>query len=229
MKSSKTTDLLLVLTGALLVVTVLFGVAARRFVPTSAKATMCIVLDPGHGGEDGGASGADGTREKHLNLAVTQSLGDLLTVMGYTVVYTRTDDVMVNAVGDTLRDRKVSDMNNRLALIETADLAVSIHQNNFSDPQYSGTQVFYGGKVAESRDLAESIQQTVVAQLQPQNTRTVKAGAENSYLLKQSTRPTVLVECGFLSNVQERELLKTRTYQRQMAFAILSGIIQHLS
>ena len=229
MKRLRWMDVASVLTGAVLVLTVAFGIVARRFTAGTVSVAPRIVLDPGHGGEDGGASGADGTSEKEINLAVSRPLGDLLTVMGFSVTYTRTEDTMVNAVGNTLRERKVSDMKNRLALIEQADLAISLHQNNFPQPQYSGTQVFYGTASPQSQVLAAAIQEAVATRLQPQNTRQIKAGSGDIYLLKHTTRPMVLVECGFLSNEQERERLKTTDYQRRLAFAIAGGVLVHLS
>lgn len=217
-------DILSVVIAAALLFTVAFGVTVRRANGPTAD-TFHIVIDAGHGGEDGGAEAADGTPEKHINLSIAQPLGDLLTVLGYTVTYTRTADTMVDAVGETLRKRKVSDMYNRLALIEQADLAVSIHQNKFSQTQYSGAQVFYGRGNAESAVWAESIRSSIVAQLQPHNKRPLKKGESSVFLLSHATVPLVLVECGFLSNEAEREQLKNREYQRQMAFAIAGGIL----
>ena len=219
------TDIMIVLVSVALMVTVAFGMTERRGVSARVNTSPHILIDAGHGGADGGAEGADGTTEKHINLAIARPLGELLRVMGYTVSYTRTEDTMVDAVGDTLRERKVSDMKNRLSLIEQADMTVSIHQNKFPQTQYSGAQVFYGTGSADSRALAESIRSSVIALLQPTNTRELKQGDGSVYLLKQATQPLVLVECGFLSNETEREKLKTREYQLQMAFAVAVGVL----
>lgn len=219
------TDIAIVLVGAALAVTVALGVTGRRGASACVDTAPHILIDAGHGGADGGAEGADGTLEKDINLAIARPLGDLLRVMGYTVSYTRTEDTMVGAVGDTLRERKVSDMKNRLALIEQADMTVSIHQNKFPQTKYSGAQVFYGTGSADSRALAESIRSSIIAFLQPTNTRELKQGDGSVYLLKQATQPVVLVECGFLSNETEREKLKTREYQLQMAFAVAAGVL----
>ena len=132
---------------------------------------------------------------------------------------------MVNAEGDTLRARKVSDMRNRLSMIEAADMTVSIHQNKFPQTQYSGTQVFYGTASPESQPLAAAIRESVLTLLQPNNTRELKKGDSSVYLLKNATKPIVLVECGFLSNVAEREQLKTREYRQRLAFAIAGGVM----
>ncbi len=222
---STVTDVAIVLVSAALMITVAFGVTERRGVSAFVSASPHVLVDAGHGGADGGAEGADGTSEKEINLAIARPLGDLLRVLGYTVSYTRTEDVMVNTEGDTLRERKVSDMKNRLAMIEQADLAISIHQNKFSQAQYSGTQVFYGTGSADSHALAASIRSSVIDLLQPTNTRELKKSDGNVYLLKHATRPLVLVECGFLSNETEHEKLKTREYQLQMAFAIAVGVL----
>ena len=218
-------DIAIVMVSAAIIIVAAFGVTERRGVSAHASASPHILIDAGHGGEDGGAEGADGTLEKHINLAIARPLGDLLRVMGYTVSYTRTEDTMVSAVGDTLRERKVSDIRNRLLMIQQADMTISIHQNKFPQTQYSGTQVFYGTGSADSRVLAAAIRSSVLSLLQPQNTRELKQGDGSVYLLKHATQPLVLVECGFLSNEAEREKLKTREYQLQMAFAIAVGVV----
>ena len=216
----------IVIVGAAVFMTVAFGITERRAVSAQVNASPHILIDAGHGGEDGGAEGADGTLEKDINLAVARPLGDLLRVMGYTVSHTRTEDTMVNAQGNTLRERKVSDIRNRLSMIEQAELTVSIHQNKFPQTQYSGTQVFYGSGSLDSQLLADAIRSAVLSLLQPDNTRELKKDDGSVYLLKHATRPLALVECGFLSNEAEREKLKTHEYRQQMAFAIACGILE---
>lgn len=220
-------DIAIVLVCGVLLLTVAWGVTDRRAVQTASTSSPHIVIDPGHGGADGGAEAADGTLEKTLNLAVSRPLCDLLTVMGYTVEMTRTTDVMLNTEGDTLRERKVSDMRNRLAMVEQADLTVSIHQNKFTQAQYSGAQIFYSGNTEESRLVASSVRDQVISLLQPENTRELKRGTGDIYLLHHATRPIILVECGFLSNAAELEKLKDATYQRQMAFAVAAGVLTY--
>lgn len=223
-KSTKM-DVAIVLLCVAIFFEVLCGITMRRGTAAQTTPAPVMLIDAGHGGEDGGAEGADGTLEKHLNLAIAGALGDMLQVMGYTVTYTRTEDTMVNAEGDTLRARKVSDMRNRLSMIEAADMTVSIHQNKFPQTQYSGTQVFYGTASPESQPLAAAIRESVLTLLQPNNTRELKKGDSSVYLLKNATKPIVLVECGFLSNVAEREQLKTREYRQRLAFAIAGGVM----
>lgn len=222
---STATDIAIVIVSAALMVTLAFGVTQRRGAAACVSTSPHILIDAGHGGEDGGAEGADGTLEKDINLAIARPLGDLLQVMGCSVAYTRTEDTMVNATGGTLRERKVSDIRNRLSMIEQADMTVSIHQNKFPQTQYSGTQVFYGAGSDDSQVLAAAIRSSVLSLLQPENTRELKKGDGSVYLLKHATHPLVLVECGFLSNEAEREKLKTREYQLQMAFAIAVGVV----
>ena len=224
---STVTDIAIVLLCGALILTMAWGVTDRRAVQAVRTDAPCILIDPGHGGADGGASAPDGTLEKELNLAVSLPLRDLLTVMGYTVRMTRTTDVMLNTEGETLRERKVSDIHNRLAMSEEADLTVSIHQNNFTQPQYYGTQIFYSGNTEESRVLADSVREQVIGLLQPDNTRELKRGTSDVYLLHHATRPMILVECGFLSNQAELAKLKDATYQRQMAFAVAAGVMTY--
>ena len=149
--------------------------------------------------------------------------------MGFSVVMTRETDTMLHGGEATLRERKVADMKRRLDMVQTARLTVSLHQNRFSQAKYSGTQVFYSPNTPESREIAQAIQETVVSLLQPHNTRPLKAGDSTVYLLHRATAPIVLVECGFLSNKAECEKLKTRAYQRQMAFAVAGGVMKGLA
>ena len=220
-------DTAIVLVCGALLFTVLFGVADRQS-SAELRDAPCILIDPGHGGADGGATAGDGTEEKELNLKIAAPLRDMLCVMGYRVVSTRTDDSMICTEGSTLRERKVSDMRNRLAMINAAELTVSIHQNKFSQAQYWGTQVFYSANTAESKLLAESIRACVVEWLQPTNTRELKRGTEEVYLLHRAERPMVLVECGFLSNAEELERLKKEDYRQTLAFAVAVGTMKYI-
>ncbi len=187
-----------------------------------------ILIDPGHGGMDGGASAADGTLEKHINLAVATDLYDLFVLWGYPVRCTRLTDVSVHdaqAVGT--RQIKLSDMRNRLAMYEECDLVISLHQNHFSAEKYYGTQVFFSVNDPRSAELASAVRERVVANLQPDNTRELKRATDGIYLLHHTTRPAILVECGFLSNRQECAKLKDTLYQQQLAFSIFEGYCQY--
>ncbi len=188
-----------------------------------------VLIDPGHGGADGGATGADGTQEKMVNLAVSRTLFSLLRVMGVSTGVTRADDRSIHtADATTLREQKVSDMHNRLALYNEATLVVSIHQNHFSQSKYSGAQVFCSPGHPQSRPLGEEIRNAVIGLLQPDNTRELKTADDSVFLLANTKTPAVLVECGFLSNPAECKKLADVTYRRQMAFAVAGGVFSFL-
>lgn len=188
-----------------------------------------IVIDPGHGGEDGGAVGADGTLEKDLNLSVAETLAELLRTAGFDVRMTRTDDRMLyDLYGDQTEysgKKKTFDLKNRLrfAREENAALFVSVHMNLFPQPQYSGLQVYYA-KTEGSRAAADAVQSYARQYLQPQNTRQTKQASSSIYLLHRADRPAILIECGFLSNEAELSHLRDETYRRQLALVIACAI-----
>ena len=189
-----------------------------------------VIVDAGHGGEDGGAIGIDGTVEKNINLDIALKLRNILKFYGFDVIMTRTDDVMTcNDNLKTLRERKVSDIHNRFALIEENPDAVfvSIHQNKFSDTSQHGTQVFYSGYNEKSKKLAEYIQDSVKNNLQPQNSRVVKKSGSGIYLLYHAKTPAVLVECGFVSNSDEVKQLNNEEYRMKIALLIADGILKY--
>ena len=224
MKNERITEYLIFLVCFLLTLAVALGATARRVVSATVYAPPHILVDAGHGGADGGAVAADGTLEKDINLKIARSLADFLRLAGFRVTETRTEDTMVGDGGNTMRERKVSDIRFRAKQSETADVTVSIHQNKFEQSRYSGAQFFYAA-VSGSQELAEVMRETVTRLLQPENTRELKAGGKDIYLLAHAVKPTVLAECGFLSNETEREKLKTEDYQKQMALAIGAGLI----
>lgn len=190
--------------------------------------TPTVIIDPGHGGFDGGALTNDGFPEKNINLEISIYLKKILDLWGYNTVITRESDISLEDEGlTTIRQRKKSDIYNRMAVMESIDNAVfvSIHQNHYSVERYSGAQVFYSRNFSEeSCQLAEYIQESIVSVLQPHNTRLVKECGDSVYLMYNAVKPAVLVECGFLSNNEESELLKTDAYRRKMAFCIAMGI-----
>lgn len=190
-----------------------------------------VIVDAGHGGEDGGAVGVNGVLEKDINLAIALELEKYLLQNNFQVVMIRDSDV---SVGDqslgTISERKRSDTKSRLRTVEETGecVLISIHQNHFSQSKYSGAQVFYSTNRAESADLAEAIRQSVVGSLQPDNKRENKPADSGIYLLHKCPVPGVLVECGFLSNPEETEKLCTEQYQKDMAAAIYNGLIVYL-
>ena len=155
-----------------------------------------VVIDAGHGGEDGGAISVTGVRESTLNLEISQRLNDLLHFLGIQTKMIRTEDVSVYTEGETIAQKKVSDIHNRVAMVEQTPNAVlvSIHQNQFSESQYRGAQVFYA---SGSQELAELLQSELAEQVDPKNHRECKP-AKGIYLLEHISCPAVLVECGFL-------------------------------
>ena len=189
---------------------------------------ICIVLDAGHGGRDAGKIGINGAEEKDINLEIVMRLKRLLESEGIRVVLTREDDNGLYQEGSS--NKKVEDMRNRCALIkeEMPVFTVSIHQNSYPEEYVKGAQVFYYGKSAESKKLAEMIQASMVERLDPENRRKAKAN-ESYYLLKRTPVPTVIVECGFLSNSEEAALLITEEYQEKAAWSIHMGIMQYLN
>ncbi len=196
----------------------------------SAEASLpekIIIIDPGHGGEDCGAIGADGTYEKDLNLAVSLVLGNKLTDLGYTVIYTRTDDRLLYREEENIFGfRKIYDLRNRCALSEDYPQAmyVSVHMNSFGQASCRGLQVYYAPDRADSHLFAEKIQQAVVENLQPDNHRTIRSG-KDLYLLEHVKNPVVLIECGFISNAEECADLSDEGYRNRLADAIAQGIV----
>ncbi len=186
-----------------------------------------IVIDSGHGFFDAGKTGINGAQEKDINLAIAKKLKNNLLQQGYEVRMTREDD---DVLYDGSRpDTKQEDMKKRVALMNDQGclMAVSIHQNSFTEEKYKGAQVFYYTGSEESRRLAASIQQSFVELLDDTNTRQEKANSDY-YLLKKTTVPAVICECGFLSNGEEAALLVTDEYQEKAAWAITVGIIKYL-
>lgn len=191
-----------------------------------------VVLDAGHGGEDGGAVAPDGTVEKEINLSITECISYFFDWYGYEYVLTRrTDELIGDNTLPSIRERKVSDIRQRMSLIEAVPDAVllSIHQNYYISEKYSGTQVFYAKNAPGSSELAEYIQYAVVNALQPENTRKVKPTEGTVYLLDKAEKTSVMVECGFLSNGNERNRLKDPVYRMQMAYFIVRGVCDYFN
>ena len=152
----------------------------------------------------------------------------MLKLSGFDVVMTRTDDIGTDSTeASQIALRKKSDLKNRLALMEKYpdSVYISIHLNKFTTSAANGAQVFYSKNRKESADIAKAVQNSIKQQLQPYNTRVVKQGTSATYLLHNATVPTIIVECGFLSNKSDLEKLKTEQYQKQMAFSVLCGVL----
>lgn len=189
-----------------------------------------VLIDAGHGGEDGGAVGVGGVIEKEINLSISASVADFLTLCGFDVTMTRGDDSDLSSEGESIKTRKYSDMTNRLKLYNADNTAVvSIHQNQFTDSSAHGTQVFYSPNHADSERLAQCIRGSVTALLQPENDREIKKAGKSIYLLKNAENPAVIVECGFISNPEECALLCDSDYQQQMSFAVSTGFLDYIN
>ena len=191
--------------------------------------TPIVIIDAGHGGEDGGAVANDGTVEKDINLKIAVKLNDILSTLGYQTYLIRKTDTAIHTSGDTIRQRKISDIKNRFAIMNKYSncLYISIHQNKFDDVNVHGAQTFYSPNNEESKNLAEFVQNSISSQLQKDNKRVIKKSGTDIFLLYNATKPTIMVECGFISNVNELKNLKDDEYQRKMALSIAIGIINY--
>lgn len=188
-----------------------------------------VVIDAGHGGVDGGAISCTGVYESHINLEIALRLEDLMHLLGVRTVMIRNTDRSVYTEGNTIAAKKVSDIKHRLQTVNTTPnaLFVSIHQNNFSDPKYSGAQIFYNQK-PESKHLAEILQEAVRENLDPGNKRKPKK-TTGVYLMEHINCIGVLIECGFLSNHQEEAKLRDPSYQQKLCCVIAATVSQYLN
>lgn len=210
----------------------IFGTEDPRYLITNATAEneKTVIVDAGHGGFDGGAVADDGTPEKDINLSIALKLSALLKLHGYNVIMTRTTDTGTELdSSESIAKRKKSDMGERLRIINENPEAifVSIHLNKFTTSSAVGAQVFYSPNDARSVQLGSSLQKAIKSLLQAENERTIKKATKSTYLLYKANIPAVIVECGFLSNKRELELLKTDEYRSKMAFAVLCGILNY--
>ena len=185
-------------------------------------AEMVVVVDSGHGGSDPGKVGINGAIEKDVNLKIAIKLKSLLEEQGIKVIMTREDE-------NGLADSKVEDLKKRVSIInqEKPLLAVSIHQNSYQGESIHGAQVFYFTHSQEGEKAAKIIQEALL-EADSENTRSAKAN-DTYYMLKKTEVPVVIVECGFLSNQKEADLLVTEEYQQKVAEAVVKGIIKYIS
>lgn len=191
------------------------------------KRNVCVVIDAGHGGTDPGKVGINDQLEKDINLKIAQKLKQFMEAEGITVVMTREDGE--GLYDEDASNKKVQDMKRRLEIIEAADpvLVVSIHQNSYHEEYVKGAQVFYYETSENSKRLAQILQEELRA-LDPDNNRQCR-GNDSYFLLKKTSKPIVIVECGFLSNREEAEKLSTELYQERIAWNIHMGIMKYLN
>lgn len=224
--------ILIGMAGTLLLLSVLSVILKKGIRQASghlpAQEEKCVVLDAGHGGDDPGKVGINGSLEKDLNLEITMLVKKYLEADDVRVVMTR--ETAAGLYDEKASNKKVQDMKRRIDIIEkTAPLVtVSIHQNSYQEEYVHGAQVFYYSGSTEGKRLAEKIQGRLVAGVEPENKRQVKAN-DSYYLLKKTKTPIVIVECGFLSNRAEAEKLCTKEYQEKLAWQIHLGILQYLN
>lgn len=186
------------------------------------------ILDAGHGGEDGGAVSVTGVAESGINLAIVRKLDQILGFCGITPLVLRSEDVSLHdPEAQTLREKKVSDLHNRVSAVEGCPngVLISIHQNAYPDSRYHGAQVFFGREEG-SEALAQTVQNLLSVKLDPENTRKAKEIPDTVYLMNHVTCPAILVECGFLSNPEEEQRLLRKEYQLQLATVLAGAWLQ---
>ena len=213
---------------------ILTGEEDPEMFPTLGRLSVppTVVIDPGHGGADGGAVGYSGSVEKGINLDISLKLRDLLRHSGFRVVMTREDDRSIHDEGvEGIAAQKRSDLYNRLEIYQRdpSAVVVSVHMNRYEDPACSGAQIFYSPNLPASEELAAQLQSAFVRRLQPENRRTIKPAEENLFLLFHAKVPAVLCECGFLSNPEEEALLQDEDYRAKVAFTLFEGLLDYLT
>ena len=230
-----TSGLVFLVVTAILVILMLSLCAVATYVTsektkqTAAKNSYTVILDAGHGGEDGGASSDSGIVEKNLNLSIAMKIGEYLEEKGVTVVYTRTEDILLyDRTQDFKGKKKILDLAARLKKAREYEngIFVSIHMNAFPQKQYSGLQVYYSPHHPLSQTLALSIQNNTKKYLDANNQRKIKKADSSIYLLDRLNTPAVLIECGFLSNDVEARKLANDEYQNQLSVIIAESIIE---
>ena len=204
---------------------IMLAVGGSRVVTTwteSAPITgrKTVVIDAGHGGVDGGATSCTGVLESQFNFEIATKLNDLMHLMGMQTLMIRDTDCSVYTKGDTIAQKKVFDLKERVRIANSIEdsILISIHQNHFSDSRYSGAQVFYPSTDG-SKHLALKLQENIKNSLNPYSNRQIKK-ADGIYLLQNIQCPGVLIECGFLSNPQEEYLLRSEAYQQKLCSVI---------
>lgn len=215
--------------GAFLAVTFLLNsatTAIAQMIPVERQ--HIVIIDAGHGGEDGGATSCTGVLESTFNLQIGKKVNDLFHLLGYKTKMIRTHDVSVYTQGDTISAKKVSDLQNRVKMVNETEqgILVSIHQNTFSDSRYSGAQVFYGPK-GQSQQLADLLQSEFCRTINRGSNRKSKK-ADGIYLMQHIDCTGILVECGFLSNPAEEALLQSDDYQRKLSCVIAGTVANFL-
>ena len=194
-----------------------------------AKTYPIVILDAGHGGIDSGASPFEGVEEKHINLSLAKKIGAFLNEGGAKVIYTRTEDAMLEFEGAPTR--KTGDLLGRIEIAKKYSDAIfiSIHMNTLPNEKYCGLQTFYSDQNGLNQALARQIQSDVCTYLQPENNRKEKQTNGTLFLLDRLKQPAVLIECGFLTNPEECKKLQSNEYQNALAFTLSRSILKFIS
>ncbi len=189
-----------------------------------------VIIDAGHGGEDGGAVGIGGILEKDINLGISEKLNDILGLYGVNSKMTRSQDISLHSDGsEKQKKRKLSDAQNRVKQISETPgaILISIHQNSFPQESCHGAQVFFGKNNILSKSLAKNVLLSLNTGLDNGNSREIKKAEDRIYLIKNVNCPAILVECGFLTNKSEAELLMTDAYRLKISACIASGYLKY--
>lgn len=193
--------------------------------------TLSVIIDPGHGLPDGGAVGVSGSIEQEINLDISKKLCEVLEAKGVRVIMTREDENGIwDDENDSIRKKKVEDMNNRLDIMKKskANLFISIHMNSFPNHSASGLRIFYAPNHEEIKPLAENIQSRI-QDITGTSINIVKSADKSLFLMKNPPLPAILVECGFLSNPTEEKKLQEPDYQARLAWAMADAIEKYYS
>lgn len=223
---------IMILAGILLLMLIssLLNRDTDRAVSAVYDAGYTLVIDAGHGGEDGGTSSADGTKEKDLNLIFSKKLEELFKSAGVRTTMTRSEDkLLYDPLSDYKGRKKILDAKERIRIVNECEnpVFVSIHMNAFPESKYRGLQVYYSKNDPFSADLAEAVQSSVHELIQKDNGRKTKA-ARDIFLLDRISSPAILIECGFLSNPEEATLLSEEEYQNLLSFVIFYSILSEI-
>lgn len=222
--------LIYILCAAMIFLAAFYGSPAVTVMENSVMPpkNSCIIIDAGHGGVDGGATSCKGTLESGINLQIALRLNDLLRLLGHSTIMIRTTDITVAPKGETIAQKKIYDLRERVRIAnsEPNALLISIHQNTFSDSRYSGAQVFYA-KTKNSDLLAKQLQEAFCNSINTGSERKSK-GAKGVYLMEHVECTAILVECGFLSNLQEATALEEPEYQKKLCCVIGATVSQFL-
>ncbi|MBQ2971900.1 MAG: N-acetylmuramoyl-L-alanine amidase [Ruminococcus sp.] len=214
----------------ILITTIFFSIITHNTVTVSGENyefKPTIIIDPGHGGEDGGAVADENILEKDINLQISQKLKQYFVANGFDVIMTRESDTAIYDK-DSTNTKKISDLSNRVQIFNSSvnNVVISIHQNKFTDERYFGTQVFYSPNNPLSETFAECVRVSVTSLLQKDNSRQCKKAGSDIFVLDNAEVPAIMVECGFLSNKNETQKLIDDTYQNELTYCIFLGFLE---